>query len=114
MVTTVRERDAFKALLDLKDKPDQVVRSARRWSLGCFAAGIALLAGLAVWNKYLNDAAYIILSFSAGVLLALGYSRRVEAAHLRTIQPYLQRDEIAARHELLVREAEGADQDPGR
>ena len=96
-----RERGALKALLDLKDKPGQFVKSSRRWSLGYVAGGLALLSGMAVWNKHLNDAAYIILSFMAGILLALGYARYVESVGNRFVQPYLRRDDISARYEQL-------------
>lgn len=98
-----RERAALKALLDLGDAPELFVKSSRRWSLGYFAGGIALLAGMAIWNKHLNDAAYIILSFGAGTLLALGCSKYIEATRARFIAPYLRKDDIAARHELLGR-----------
>jgi predicted acyltransferase len=110
---TDRERDALKALLDLKDKPEHIAKNSRRWSLVCFAVGIGLLSAMAIWNKHLNDAAYIILSFGAGFVLALSYSRYVEAAGVRVLQRYLKRDEIAARNELLVREAKDLDQKPG-
>ena len=100
---TKRERDALKALLDLKESPARVVRASRRRSLGYVGTGIVALTGLAMWNKYLNDAAYIILSFSAGILLALGYCKYIESVGIRFIEPYLRWDDISARHKRLVR-----------